>query len=297
MDIHAFEAFLRDMFEPLQYMAFFGALLVFGLIEALIPAGAGEPQRSGRWPSNFLLTLLNVLVLSLMPVSGLFAADYGAAQNWGLLNWIGLAGVAAVVAGLLARSLLSYGIHVAMHKLPLLWRVHRVHHSDAFLDVSTAVRLHPIEFLISVPILVAAILVLGIPPLAIIIYELFDAAMAVWTHSNSKLPRWLERIMAVFLVTPSMHRIHHSQFQPETDSNYGTILPIWDKLFGTYRAKDEASLAAMQLGLRSIDDRQGRSFFWLIRLPFIGRLAPSRRPAQSSGPMSNPTSAHGPGTG
>jgi len=297
MGAGSIEAFFRTQFEPLQYAAFFGALAIFGLVEALIPLGAGAPRRSGRWPANFMLTVLNVAVLSLLPVSGLLAADYSAAHDWGIFNWIGISGWAAVCVGMIARSLVSYGIHVAMHKFPLLWKVHQVHHCDNFVDVSTTVRFHPLELIISMPILFASIVVLGISPLVIILYELFDAATAVWTHSNMKLPRGIDRVLAFVFVTPAMHRIHHSSFQPETDSNYGATLSIWDRLFGTYRAKDQPSLASMQRGLRSVQDQRNRSFVWLLGMPFRGRLAPMPSGGQSSAPMQGNISVHGSSTG
>jgi sterol desaturase/sphingolipid hydroxylase (fatty acid hydroxylase superfamily) len=154
-----------------------------------------------------------------------------------------------------------------------------VHHSDDFFDVSTAVRFHPLEFAIQVPISLAAIVALGIPPVAIIVYELIDAAMAVWTHANVRLPGWLERTLNPILVTPAMHRIHHSADWRETDSNYGATLAIWDRLFGTYRTRSEEELAAMSLGLKECQDGRSRSLLWLLKAPFIRQLAlrPGRR--------------------
>lgn len=268
-----FEDWLRQGFEPLQYLAFFGTLAVFMLAEATIPLFRGAPHRKERWPANYLLTLLNILVLSAVPVSGLFAADYAASQNLGLIWMLPLPAFAAIGLGVLARSLVSYLIHVAMHKAPLLWRVHRVHHSDAVLDVSTAVRFHPLEFAVSTPLLLLAIVALGIPPIAIILYELFDAAMAVWTHANIRLPRAFDRTAGLLLVTPSMHRVHHSSFHRETDSNYGATLSVWDRLFGTYCERSEDQLANMAIGLKQCRDARSGSLLWLLKLPFLRRLA------------------------
>ena len=186
----------------------------------------------------------------------------------------------------LARSLVSYAVHVAMHKVPWLWRLHRVHHTDTAMDISTAVRFHPLEFVVSVPAVLAATLVFGFPPLAVIIYSLVDAAMAVFSHANLRLPDRMERGVRLLLVTPAMHRIHHSALQPETDSNYGATLSCWDRLFGTHRAKPAGALASSQLGLAECRDRRSDSLPWLLSLPFI-RLKPQPIGWQDGG--NNPT--------
>jgi sterol desaturase/sphingolipid hydroxylase (fatty acid hydroxylase superfamily) len=276
-----FSQFLRTQFEPLQYAAFFGTLIVLGLAEAFIPQRGGPIARRARWPANFMLTALNIGIISAMPVSGLFAADWAAAKGYGLLPLAGIGGAAAIALGMLARSFSSWAVHLAMHKIPLVWRVHRVHHTDDFFDISTTVRFHPVEFLINVPIALALIVGLGIPPLAIILYELFDAAMAVWTHANIRLPRWLDRGLKLLLVTPDMHRIHHSTYQPETDSNYGATLSVWDRLFGTYVEKPVVALSDMRLGLNECQDSRTYSLFWLLKLPFIRHLALGRQGRQS----------------
>jgi sterol desaturase/sphingolipid hydroxylase (fatty acid hydroxylase superfamily) len=273
--------FLRTQFESLQYAAFFGMLIVLGLAEALIPQRGGPIARRARWPANFMLTALNIAIISAMPVSGLFAADWVAAKGYGLLPLMGIGGAGAIALGILARSFSSWVVHLAMHKVPLLWRVHRVHHTDDFFDISTTVRFHPVEFLINVPIALAVIVGLGIPPLAIILYELFDAAMAVWTHANIRLPRWLDRALKLVFVTPDMHRIHHSTYQPETDSNYGATLSVWDRLFGTYVEKPAVALSNMRLGLIECQDSRTYSLFWLLKLPFIRHLALGRQGRQS----------------
>jgi sterol desaturase/sphingolipid hydroxylase (fatty acid hydroxylase superfamily) len=163
----------------------------------------------------------------------------------------------------------------------LFWRLHRVHHSDAGFDVSTAVRFHPLEFVVQVPVSVASIYALGIPPAAIIVYELLDAAMAVWTHANVHVPSWVERPLRLVLVTPAMHRIHHSSLVAETDSNFGATFSLWDRLFGTMRQKTGDELASMQIGLSECQDQRSRSLPWLLKLPFIRLLALEREEGQS----------------
>jgi sterol desaturase/sphingolipid hydroxylase (fatty acid hydroxylase superfamily) len=282
MEASSLEATLRMAFEPLQYAAFVGALVVLGMLESIAALGAEDVARGKRWPANFALTAINILLLGVLPVGSLAAADVAASRDWGLLNQIAMPASIAVVAAFLLRSLVSYGIHVAMHKVPWLWRLHRVHHTDTAMDVSTAVRFHPLEFVISVPVVLAATLVLGFPPLAVIIYSLVDAAMAVFSHANLRLPDRMERGVRLVLVTPAMHRIHHSASQPETDSNYGATLSCWDRLFGTHRAKLASALASIQLGLAECRDRRPDSLLWLLSLPFL-KLRPEPAGRQDGG--------------
>jgi sterol desaturase/sphingolipid hydroxylase (fatty acid hydroxylase superfamily) len=275
MDIATLESALRAQFEPLQYAAFFGALFVLGLAEAFVPFGK-QPERGGRWLTNYLLTALNIALLSALPLSGLAVADVAQAKSWGLFNILAMPAAVVVVLGILLRSVTNYLIHVAMHKVPALWRLHRVHHSDPQMDISTAVRFHPLEFAISAPIQAASIVALGIPPIAIIIYELFDASMSVLTHANIQFPERIERALGLFLVTPGMHRIHHSAWHVETDSNYGATLSLWDRIFGTLRFRPREELATLKLGLNECRDERSRSLFWLLRSPFRARLARSQ---------------------
>jgi sterol desaturase/sphingolipid hydroxylase (fatty acid hydroxylase superfamily) len=234
------------------------------------------------------MTALNILVLGALPVSGLAAAELAQANGWGLFNAIEVPFAILLVVGFALRSLVSYGIHVAMHKVPVLWRMHRVHHTDTALDVSTTVRFHPLEFAVSVPIVVAAIVASGISPLVIMLYELFDAVLAVFSHANIRLPRGFERVLQMLIVTPDMHRVHHSSARRETDSNYGATLSVWDHVFGTYTRKTDGDLAAMQLGLKECRDERAASFLWLLASPFM-RL--SRADGAKQAPASKPTSS------
>ena len=260
-------------FEPLQYAAFLGALVLLGSLESMVALGAEDAARRKRWPTNFGLTAINVLLIGVMPAGSLAAADLAASRGWGLFNQIAMPASIAFVAAFLLRSLASYVIHVAMHKVPWLWRLHRVHHSDTTMDVSTAVRFHPLEFVISVPAVLAVTLALGFPPLAVIVYSLVDAAMAVASHANLRLPDRMERGLRLVFVTPAMHRIHHSASQSETDSNYGATLSCWDRLFGTHRVMPADALASLQLGLAECRDRRSNSLPWLLSLPFRNLVA------------------------
>ncbi|KAA3632612.1 MAG: sterol desaturase family protein [Proteobacteria bacterium] len=266
--MYVLDSFLRSEIELLQYLAFFGALLLLAALELRVQRNVDPPDRARRWPVNFALTFLNVLMLGVLPVSGVLVADYARDHGLGLLNLVESPLLFLLVAGLLLRSLVAWITHLAMHKIPLLWRVHRVHHADTFLDVSTTVRFHPLEFLVSTPLLVGSVLVLGISPAVLMLYELLDAVMAVFTHANVRLPGRLERIARCLIVTPEMHRVHHSTRQPETDSNYGATLSIWDHAFGTFRAKPSPELDAMPIGLEEFQDDRTASLGWLLALPF-----------------------------
>ncbi len=275
-----FDLTLRVWNEPLTYGLFFGGLVLFGALEAVFALREEGALRRRRWPVNFALTALNILVLGALPVTALVAADWAEAGGHGWLNQREHSFAVLLLVGVLARSLASWGIHWAMHNVPVLWRVHRVHHTDTHLDISTTVRFHPIEFLIAAPVVVAVVVGFGLPPEVVILYELFDTAMAVFTHANVKLPKGIERALRAVLVTPNLHRIHHSTRVPETNSNYGATLSIWDRVFGTYRAKDEAALAAQPLGLAETPDARATSFLYLVTLPFRPhRIRPLHGPA------------------
>ncbi len=262
------ESFLRAEIEPLQYAAFFGALMVLGVLEMWLARRRQGWDRRRRWPANFGLTALNIVVLGAIPLGGLGAADYAKSQGIGLMNMVEVAPVAGFAIGILFRSLVSWAVHMAMHKVPLLWRVHSVHHSDGFMDVSTTVRFHPLEFLITTPVVVAAVIAAGVSPVALLAYEILDAVMAVFTHANIRLPRWFERGLSWLLITPDMHRVHHSSWQPETDSNYGATLSIWDRLFGTFRRREPDDLVTLDLGLAEFRDGRERSIIGLLAQPF-----------------------------
>ncbi len=269
MDLNSFDGFIRTHFEPLQYVAFFSALVMFGALEAFMTISRDGIEPTRRWPANGGLTVVNIIVLGAMPISIVALADLAMARGWGLLNQPFVPPLAGLALGFLLRSLVSYGIHVAMHKVPLFWRVHRVHHTDTQMDVSTTVRFHPLEFVIAMPIVLGLTVLLGIPALALMLYELFDAAMAVFTHANVRLPGRLERVLRFMLVTPAMHRIHHSEWQPETDSNFGATFSWWDRLFGTLRTRPLGEVATIRLGLKEWRDRRAVSLWWLLWLPFV----------------------------
>ena len=277
------ETFLRAQSEPVTYAVFFGLLITLGFAETMVERSHEPPDRRHRWPANAGLTVLNVLLLGALPVSGVVFADQIVDAGVGLFNLIETIPVIAVLAGILVRSFTSWATHLAMHKIPALWRFHRVHHSDTHLDIATTVRFHPVEFLINLPIMLTAIAVFGIPPVALMIYEILDAGMSVFTHANVRMPKAVDRVVRVLFVTPDMHRVHHSSWHRETDSNYGATLSIWDHLFGTFRAKEPDALERMEIGLSEVRDSRANSLWWLLTLP----LRPIRIPQTPSQSIQN----------
>jgi sterol desaturase/sphingolipid hydroxylase (fatty acid hydroxylase superfamily) len=269
MTFDAIEAFLRGSFEPLQYAAFFGAFAFLAVLERFVPRDDGPQLRLRRWPANIVLTVLTIVLMSAVPVGIVAAADWAKAERFGLLHAIEVPAAAAFAIGFLGRAFLSWGTHFLNHKVPVLWAIHRVHHADTRLDVSSTVRFHPLEFVVTTPLTLAGVVALGAPPVAILIYELLDASITVFSHANVRLPWWVDRPLSLFIVTPDVHRVHHSSYQPETDSNYGAVLTIWDRVFGTYRRKDAAALATQENGLSEVQDGRSRNILWLLILPFI----------------------------
>jgi sterol desaturase/sphingolipid hydroxylase (fatty acid hydroxylase superfamily) len=282
MHSQALEAILRSSFDLLQYVAFFGVFLAFALLEALWPRDQADHERLRRWPTNIGLTTINIIVMGAMPVSLIAAADFARAHQIGALNVFAMPVEAMFVIGFLGRALLSWGTHILNHKVPFLWAIHRVHHVDTRLDVSSTVRLHPLEFVLTTPLTLAGVIAIGVPALPLLIYELMDASVTVLSHSNVRLPKWLDRALGLLIVTPDLHRVHHSSYQPETDSNYGAVLTIWDRLFRTYRRKRAEDLAEQENGLSEVQDSRSRSLLWLLRLPFIQLRSDTPELAQGS---------------
>ena len=251
---------------------FLGILAAMALWETLAPRRALNVSRPLRWANNLGLVLLDSLVLRLVfPVAAVGMAGFAAARGWGLFNYVALPGWLVVLASLLSLDLVIYLQHVMLHAIPALWRLHRVHHADLDFDVTTGLRFHPIEILLSMLIKFAAIAVLGPPVLAVVVFEVLLNATAMFNHGNVRLPLAVDRLLRWLVVTPDMHRVHHSWEDDETNSNFGFNLPWWDRLFGTYRAQPRAGHMDMTIGIRSFRDR--RHCVWLpglLAMPFLG---------------------------
>src|SRR5436309_1408619 len=268
------------------------ALCVFSVLafwEALAPRRAMLIGRGRRWPSNLgILVLDAVLVKLLIPVAAVGVAVIAAQRGWGLLNITPWPAWLEAVLGFLVLDLAIYAQHVAFHKVPLLWRLHRMHHADLDVDVSTGLRFHPIEIIISMLIKIAVVVLVGVPAVAVIAFEVVLNATSMFNHSNATMPLWLDRVVRLVVVTPDMHRVHHSVLRQETDSNFGFNLPWWDRLFGTYRPQPEAGHDRMTIGLPIFRDPQELRLDRLVTQPFrndaaAGAIVPGIE-AEQAGP-------------
>src|SRR3954451_13222514 len=246
-----------------------GIFLALALWEILCPRRALSIGRAGRWPSNLgVLVLDALLVRLLMPAAAVGMAVIAAQRGWGLLNITPWPSWLEAIVGFFALDLAIYGQHFAFHKVPLLWRLHRVHHADLDIDVSTGLRFHPIEIILSMLIKIGVVILIGVPALALVIFEVVLNATSMFNHSNAAMPLWLDRIVRMLVVTPDMHRVHHSVLRHETDSNFGFNLPWWDRLFGTYRPQPQAGHARMTIRLPIFRDPQELRLDRLITQPF-----------------------------
>lgn len=234
----------------IRFGVFSGVLTIMAVWESLAPRRERVASRWRRSVSNLLLVFVASLLVRVIPVlSAIAAAEWATQAGFGLLNlWNGADGLKFVFA-VIVLDLLVYGQHVATHQVPMLWRFHRVHHTDLDLDATSGVRFHPVEILLSMGLKVIAVCLLGVAAEAVLTFEILLNATSVFNHANVRIPVSCDRILRWFLVTPDMHRVHHSVHREETDSNYGFNLPWWDRLFGTYRAQPRDAHEHLTLGV------------------------------------------------
>ncbi len=254
---------------------FLGIFVFMALWELLAPCRALTVSKAVRWANNLALVALNTLLLRLLfPAAAVGMAALAAEQGWGLLNHFQVPFWPAVLAAVIAMDLIIWLQHVMVHAVPALWRLHRVHHADLDYDVTTGTRFHPIEIILSMLIKFASIMVLGPPVVAVVLFEVILSGMAMFNHGNVRLPEALDRVLRSLLVTPDMHRVHHSVEDDEANSNFGFNLSIWDRLFGTYRDQPRSGHGGMTIGIRGY--REPRSVSWLsgiLTLPFKGCIS------------------------
>lgn len=264
------------MFEEIdinqvRMACFAGIFLVMALLEAGLPRRRLENGRLKRWPTNWGLILLDsILVRLIFPIGGVGLALLAQENGWGLFGLLGWSGVFAGIVTFLALDFAVWGQHVASHKIPVFWRIHRVHHADSEVDATTALRFHPIEILLSFVWKGLVIVALGGPVEAVLIFEVVLNASAVFGHANVRLPLWLDRLLRLVIVTPDMHRVHHSVIRRETDSNYGFYLSIWDRIFGTYVDQPEKGHDGMEIGLGAPLTPKAHQLPFSLAIPFLG---------------------------
>jgi sterol desaturase/sphingolipid hydroxylase (fatty acid hydroxylase superfamily) len=262
-------------YESAIRLGFFGGVLtLMAAWELLAPRRRLTTARPARWASNLGLVALDTVAVRLvLPLGVVGMALMAQERGWGLLNNVPLPGWLAVALAVVALDLAIYLQHVLFHAVPLLWRLHLVHHADLDFDVTTGLRFHTLEILLSMGIKLAAVVLLGAPALAVLTFEVLLNATSLFNHGNVRLPAWLDRPLRLVVVTPEMHRVHHSVHPRETNSNFGFNLPWWDFLFGTYRAQPADGHEGMTVGLSQFrDERVTGRLHWMLLLPFIGRV-------------------------
>lgn len=255
---------------------FLGLFFILASVEAIIPRRIRSETRKRRWATNWALILIDSVVLRIMayavpvvlPLLAVGAAYDAERLGWGLLNQVGWPAWLEVLLTILFLDFAIWLQHLITHKIPLLWRIHQVHHADRDIDVTTAIRFHPIEIALSMLLKIGLVYLLGPAGFAVILFEIILNSTAMFNHANIKLPLRLDRIVRVILVTPDMHRVHHSDIRSEHDSNYGFSLSIWDRMFGTYIAQPKAGHDDMTIGLKWQDDRPS-NLAWILSLPFF----------------------------
>ena len=254
---------------------FFGILTTMALWGILAPKRALTVSKAVRWTNNLGLVFFNSFLLRLIfPAAAVGMAAFVSAQGWGIINYYEAPFWLAVIVSVVILDFIIYLQHVMVHAIPALWRLHRVHHADLDIDVTTGARFHPIEIILSMLIKFATIVVLGPPVVAVVIFEVLLNATAMFNHGNVRLPKQLDRFLRWFIVTPDMHRVHHSVEDDEANSNFGFNLPWWDRLFGTYRDQPRAGHEAMTIGIHKY--RTTKEVSWLpgiLWLPFIGKIS------------------------
>ncbi len=256
---------------------FLGLFALFAAAEAWLPRRVRSQTRAKRWTTNWAITVANTLTLQLLarglvviglPVLAVGAAMDAHANGWGLFNLTDWPIWLEVTLSILILDFAIWAQHLITHKVPLLWRLHRVHHADVDIDVTTAIRFHPLEIALSMLIKIGLVYLMGPAAVAVILFEILLNSTAMFNHANIKLPLWLDVLVRQVLVTPDMHRVHHSVHRHEHDSNYGFALSIWDRLFRTYIAQPAEGHDAMKIGLEWQDERPAR-LGWSLALPFF----------------------------
>jgi sterol desaturase/sphingolipid hydroxylase (fatty acid hydroxylase superfamily) len=253
---------------------FFGVFAVMAIWELIAPRRSLMISKLLRWSNNLALVVLNSFVLRLLfPAAAVGMAAFANEQGWGVLNYYDTPLLVSLVASVIIMDGMIYLQHVMVHAVPALWRLHRVHHADPDFDVTTGARFHPIEIILSMLIKFAVIIVLGPPVLAVIVFEILLNATAMFNHSNVRLNLTVDKYLRWFVVTPDMHRVHHSVEADETNSNFGFSLPWWDRLFGTYRDQPRVGHEQMSIGIHQYN--RPEQVTWLhkmLLLPFIGKI-------------------------
>ncbi len=256
----------------LRFGVFLGLFALLALVEAVMPRRERSQTRQARWVTNWGITIANTVLLNVMafalPLLAVGAAIDAGNQGWGLFNSVSLPLALEIILAILILDFFIWLQHLITHKVPILWRLHQVHHADVDIDVTTAIRFHPLEIALSMLLKIGLVYLLGPAAVAVILFEVILNGTAMFNHANIKLPLWLDAIVRRVMVTPDMHRVHHSVHRHEHDSNYGFALSIWDRMFRTYIPQPAEGHDDMKIGLQWQDDRPSK-LGWSLALPFL----------------------------
>ena len=271
----------------IRFGVFVAIFLVMAAVEFAWPRRKLIASKGRRWFTNISISvtagvLIRLMAVAVVPIAAVTAAFYAQDHEIGLLNQVSWPAWVKIVVSLVALDLAIWAQHLASHKIPILWRLHKVHHADRDIDVTTAVRFHPVEIALSMLWKIVVVVPLGAPPLAVFLFEVILNGCAMFNHANVALPRWADRILRLVVVTPDMHRVHHSVLRREHDSNYGFNLSLWDRLFRTYTAQPQGGHLGMTIGLTPYQSEGPTKLGWSLILPF--RRSPSPGPEPGSGP-------------
>ena len=269
------EEFIMVNEKPIRMGFFFGILIIMALWEVLTPRRVLTTSKTLRWANNLGLVFFNSFILRvLFPAAAVGVAVTASQQGWGLFNIYELSPWLTVIASVVIMDFVIYVQHVMVHAIPALWRLHRVHHADPDYDVTTGARFHTLEIILSMLIKFATIVLLGPPVVAVVLFEVILNATAMFNHANVRLPAGVDRVLRWFVVTPDMHRVHHSTEDDEANSNFGFSLPWWDRLFGTYRDQPRGGHEGMTIGIRKYRDAKDVSWITgMLVLPFRGKIS------------------------
>lgn len=269
-----FDEFILNNEKQIRLTFFLGTFALIAIWELFAPRRALTVSKILRWSNNMGLVFFNTFILRLIfPAAAVGVTVFAAENGWGLLNYYDVPLLPASIIAIIVMDFIIYLQHVMVHAVPLFWRLHRVHHADPDYDVTTGARFHTLEIILSMLIKFATIVVLGPPVVAVVIFEVVLNAMAMFNHGNIKLPLGLDRLLRLIVVTPDMHRVHHSVEDDEANSNFGFNLSLWDRLFGTYRDQPRAGHLDMSIGIHHYrDPRQVSWIHGMLALPFIGKV-------------------------
>jgi sterol desaturase/sphingolipid hydroxylase (fatty acid hydroxylase superfamily) len=258
--------------STVRLLSFLTVFLVVAMAEFFFPRRPLSVSKWQRWYVNASIMVLDTLTVRLVvPILPLAMSELSLLRGWGILNQLALPHWSRVVLAFMIFDAVIYLQHRAFHRIGIFWRMHRVHHTDLDLDVTTGNRFHPLEILISICIKLTLVVLIGAPPLSVLLFEIILNASSLFNHGNVALPLAIDRRLRLFVVTPDMHRVHHSVIPGETDSNFSFNFPWWDRLFGTYRAQPSAGHDSMQIGLNEFRSAGKLGLLYLLALPFKGR--------------------------